>query len=146
YSSASCWKTTTDSSLGLQPDDGFTRREDHNWRLATFKEHPTDTSVQVDFRSCIPNQNILGTGLNVWVGQLKIEGASQAQPEELKPENEIGLFIENTQGLRREYTIWIDNDASLHVRVRENNTIVLDEVRAVVNNLRLLRSFPSSFA
>lgn len=142
-----CWEPTTTSSLGLQQNsDGFTRREDRHWRFATFQDHPADTSVQVDFHPCFADRQISGVGLNLWVGQLRIEPASQNQPQQYKPENEIGLFIESTDGQRREYTIWVDQEKSLHVRVRENNEIVLDEVRAVVNNLRVRKSFPRSYA
>jgi serine/threonine protein kinase len=147
YSSGACWVPFSASSLGSQDNqNGLTRRGDRNWRFGTFKGYPADTSLEVDFRPCMKGKNLSGVGLNVWVGQLKIEPASQSQPEELKPEDEFGFFIEYTKEQRREYTIWVDNNASLHVRVRENSEIVLDEVRAVVNNLSLTKSFPRSSA
>jgi serine/threonine protein kinase len=146
YASSTCWKTTTDSSLGLQLNDGFTRREDRNWRFGTNQDHSTESSIQTDFRPCIPTQEISGVAVNMRVEQLKTEAASTNQSEELKSENEIGFFIEDKEGRRREYTIWIDNDGFLHLRILEDGTIVYDEIRTVVNNLSIAKSFPRSYA
>jgi hypothetical protein len=86
--------------------------------------------------------------LNAWIVQLEIERESPTNPALLEPGKEFGFFIEDGSGQKREYTIWVDKDIAMHVRVRENNSIIHDEIISVVNNenLKLKEVYPRLYA
>lgn len=140
--SGECWTADTNQINGLSSLEGFTRRDDGNWRYKIDNGRTTDEFVQIDFSQCLGNKNIGAIALNAWV--LKLE-SEWTLPEAGK---EFGIFIENANGQRREYTVWVDQDKSMHLRVRENNIITNDSIILIVNpnNLKFTDAFPRIYS
>jgi len=60
----------------------------------------------------------------------------------------IGFFIEGTNGVRREYTIWVNESSLVHWSVREGKTLVADKTILLINpkNLKITDGFPRLYA
>ena len=69
-------------------------------------------------------------------------------PGTIDPGKEFGIYIQNTNGIRREYTIWIDKAELMHLRIRENGDILFDEIVLVVNEetMGVKGEFPRLYA
>ena len=143
-----CWVNETNLSLELKPSEGFTRRGDGNWRFGIEKSRTTDEFVQTDFSGCLDGKQVGAIALSVWVPRLELQRDSPDNPGTIEPGKEFGFFIEDANGKRREYTIWIDKEKSMHLRVREGNEITPDEVVLIVNeeNLKIKGSFPRLYS
>jgi hypothetical protein len=126
------------------PKSGFDKREDGNWRFAIEKGTPVDQTVQTDFSKCVEIQKVKAMAMNVWVPRLELE---RVNPE-IEAGKEFGFFILGTNSQRREYTIWVDVNESMHLRIRENGEITYDEVVLIVNNenLQIKGGFPRLYA
>jgi hypothetical protein len=61
---------------------------------------------------------------------------------------EFGFFIQTANGQRREYTIWMDVNGSMHLHIRENGEITFNEIILIVNedNLKIKGTFPRLYA
>lgn len=137
----SCWKNEALSPAKLILNDGFYRRTDLDWGFRVQENHTTDEIVQVDFTSCLNSVEIKAFALNVAINRL--------QPEIEKPlgkdGNEFGFYLEGS--IRREYTIWIDKGRAMHLRIREDNKIIYDEIILVVSSssLHSADTYPVSY-
>jgi len=126
-----CWQNETNSSTGLTPTEGLSRRDDKNWRFLAGKNRLIDDFVQVDFSQCFHGQQIMAISLNAWMARLE-------------PEREFGFFLENNDGSRREYTILVDEKETMHLRMRENSLLLFDETILIINpnNLNMFGEYP----
>lgn len=143
-----CWANQTNLSTNLWVSEGFTRRRDGYWRFGIERGRTTEEFIQSDFKPCLGTQKVTAIALNAWVVQLEIERESPTNPALTEPGKEFGFFIEDGDGGKREYTIWVDKDEAMHVRIRENSTITYDEIVSVVNNenLKLKAVYPRLYA
>ena len=70
---------------------------------------------------------------NGFFSPLELEQRSPSDEGGINPGNEIVIFVENAKGKRREYSVWVDKEQSMHLRVREDKNIVLDNVVVIFN-------------
>jgi serine/threonine protein kinase len=140
-----CLIQETNSSTPLQPSEGFTRRGDRNWQFGIEGTRTTEEFVEIDFSPCIDTAQVKSMAVNMWVTRLELQ---RDYPEIKEPGKEIGFFIEDTNGDRREYTIWIDATESMHLKVREGSETTLDEIVSIVNigSLKIRGQFPRLFS
>jgi serine/threonine protein kinase len=140
-----CWTNETTSPLGIRSSEGFSRRSDQYWRFGVEKDQAIENPLEVDFGSCFGEQKFTALALNVWVSRLELERNSTDNPV---PGKEFGIFIEDINDQRREYTIWIDKDNLMHLRVRENNLEISNDVVLIVNKnkLKIMGTFPRVYA
>ncbi len=128
-----CWIneviSPSDSRLFPVPTDGFYRRTDQNWGFNVGIEHSTEDVVQVDYSNCLDTQKIEAIALNVAVQRLVIP--------EYEPAREFGVFLENQNGRRREYTLWLDKTEALYLRIRDGNNNPEDYPILVVSSTNL---------
>lgn len=143
-----CWLNETNSSAGLTNVDGFGRRSDGNWRFGVNRDQPTSSHLQTDFSSCLADKRVSALALNVWVARLELERNSPDQPGTIDPGKEFGVFFEDSSGARREYTLWVDRNNSIHLRVRNDGEIVSDDIVLVVNEgiLKIEGAYPRLYA
>ena len=147
-SSDECWTDETNLTTNLWTSEGFTRRPDGYWRFGIEKDRTTVDFVQSDFKRCLGTTQVAAMALNSWVVQLEIERESRQNPGTLEPGKEFGFFIESDSGEKREYTIWVDKDKAMHLRLRENNRLTYDEIVLIVEkeNLRVEEIYPRLYA
>ncbi len=137
-----CWTNEVDPSSALMNPEGFNRKDDDTWWIFnTGDGRTTDQSITTDFRTCpkpLPDntispgqtvnktpliQSVNAIALNTWVTQIQPESGNTSA-------GEFGLFLKGTNGAIREYTLWVDQSESLHLRIREtgkkdfNDTVV----------------------
>lgn len=126
-----CWlNETTEPLLWF---DGFYRREDRLWGFRLGKDRMIDQLVRTDFSYCLDIQQVRAIALNAWVNQLEFQ-------------REIGIFVENASGQRREYTIWIDDDELMYLRVREHNQIIDNSIFIVHQEaLKITANYPRTY-
>jgi len=138
-----CWSNTPPE---LKP--GLARRDDGNWIFEVDKGIATDQFIQADFSQCLEIQSVRAMAINVWVKRLELQRDLPENPGALEPGKEFGFFIETASGQRREYTIWVDVNKSIYLRIRENNEITLDEAVLIIdkNNLNIKGAFPRLYA
>lgn len=138
-----CWSNTPPE---LKP--GLARRDDGNWIFEVEKGITTDQFIQADFSQCLEIRSVRAMAINVWVKRLELQRDLPENPGTLEPGKEFGFFIETASGQRREYTIWMDVNKSMYLRIRENNEITLDEVVLIIdkNNLNIKGAFPRLYA
>jgi len=143
-SPGSCW--TSPPGIGLS--EGFSRRTDGHWRFGVGKDESIENPLLIDFSSCFPNKKIDALALNAWVARLELERDNPDHPGVIDAGKEFGIFIEDTSGQRREYTIWIDKSKLMHLRVRENGLELSNDVVLIVNEDKLKTDgvFPRIFA
>lgn len=151
-SSNICWAQDTNLPNGtddLKPNEGFYQRSDDskNWGFKVFEGRTTDQFIETNFSECLISINPIGAmGVNAWVTRMDLQRDVPDSPGTIEPGNEFGFFIENEKRERREYTIWIDKNELMHLRIREGNTITHDEVKVVANNLKILGEYPRYYA
>ena len=143
-----CWNTETNLTTNLWTSEGFTRRPDGYWRFGIERGRTTDEFIQSDFKPCFGAAQVAAIALNVWVVKLEVERESPANPASLEPGKEFGFFIEDGNGQKREYTIWVNKDQAMHLRVRENNHITYDEIVSIITNenLKIEEIYPRLYA
>lgn len=132
-----CWSNT--STGALLPNEGFYRRTDLNWGFQVSYDRKVDEIVQVDFSGCAESRNIRAIAVTVLVNRLEI-------PEYL-PSREFGVFVENADGLRREYTLWLDKSNTMYLRIREDGIEILNNPILVVSaeNFKFGGEFPRKY-
>jgi len=59
---------------------------------------------------------------------------------------EFGFFLEDQNSKRREYTLWIDSEGAMHLRVREDEEIIGDDVVSVLDVEKLQRDGNSPYS
>jgi serine/threonine protein kinase len=140
-----CRTQTTNFATSLKRQEGFIPRGDGNWRFAIEQGRTTEQFIEVDFSRCFDTTQLKSMAVNMWVPRLELQ---RDFPTIKEPGKEIGFFIEDTSGQRREYTIWIDATKSMHLRVRENGESILDEVVSIVNIgiLKIRGDFPRFYS
>lgn len=140
-----CWVQETNFATAPQPAEGFTRRGDGNWRFGLEKGRTAEEFLQTDFSQCLDVTQVRAIAINMWVPRLELQ---RNYVEIKEPGKEIGFFIEGANGQRREYTIWIDAEESMHLRVREGTETTLDEVVSIVNLgvLKVRGEFPRLYS
>ena len=155
--SSICLPVNISTENNLKSNEGFYPRNDsaqevNYWGFRVDKEHTIylkdqtiNQAIASDFGQCI--QQINAISLNTWVTRLDLERDSPNY-DLVDPGQEIGIFIDNGNGLRREYTIWVDKEKLMHVRVRENNEVVEDSPILVVNDniMKIKGTFPRYYA
>jgi hypothetical protein len=141
----SCQVQTTNISTSLEYGEGFLPRADNNWRFAIKRGRTLDEYIQVDFGQCFDPTQLKSMAVNMWVPRLELQRDFTDIKE---PGKEVGFFIENENGQRREYTIWIDATESMHLRVREGEQVILDQIVSIVNIgvLKIKGEFPRFYA
>ena len=137
-----CWINETNSLTDLNPFEGFSRRNDGNWQFEIERNRTVKDLVQANFSQCMRDRQVTAVALNAWVARLEAENESL---DHLR--NEFGIFVENENGQRREYTLWIDEDNAMHLRIRENDAVTNDSIVLIVNpeNLRIDVAYPRSY-
>jgi serine/threonine protein kinase len=136
--------TVPDKCWTNDPKLGFDKREDGNWRFAVEKGTPVNQTVQTDFSKCVEISKVKAIAMNVWIPRLELE---RVKPE-VEAGKEFGLFIVAADGHRREYTIWVDANNSMHLQIREDGQVTFNELVLIVNeeNLKIKGSFPRFYA
>lgn len=127
-----CWINTINGSDELKLSEGFYLRGDYIWGFRVDKNRTVDQYVTADFGSCL-EEKVGAIALNFWVSRLELQ-------------SEIGVFIENESGRSRDYTVWVDNNKYMYLRLRENDQIVSDYAILIVNDLKVERLFPREYA
>jgi hypothetical protein len=116
-----CWVNEIAQPLILKDPEGFYQQnEEVWWNFLVDKERSQEQYVLSDFTPCLGDQSIDAMALNAWVTRLE-------------PNKEFGFFLEYQRGTRREYTIWVDKDKKMYLRIRENNLVIIDEIISVVS-------------
>lgn len=146
-----CWKT--DTELTLTVNEGFYRRDNRYWGFRISEnentipeERPVDTPVYVDFSQCLEDKQLHGLGLNAWITKIVPERDNPTYaPGTIDPGREFGIFIENEDGVKREYTLWIDKNRALHLQVREKNVVIYDNSELVVSSIQTGGVFPRPY-
>lgn len=149
YSAANdCWAVETNLSLGLDRDEGFTRRSEGNWRFGIESGRTAEDFIQIDFSQCLNGQQVRAIALNAWIPRLELQRDLPDSPGAIDPGKEFGFFIEDTNGQRREYTIWIDKEEAMRLRVREGSEIKFDDIVSIVDAgvFKIRGSFPRYYA
>jgi tRNA A-37 threonylcarbamoyl transferase component Bud32 len=148
-----CWKRETELE-NLTVNDGFYRRDqDKYWGFRVLEdedtipeERPVDTPIYIDFSQCPDIGQISAIGLNAWIIKIVPERIHPAYaPDKIDPGREFGLFIEDMNGIKREYTLWVDADKLLHLRIRENGTVIYDNSELVVSTIQTDGAFPRTY-
>jgi len=134
-----CWDNEALPPAKGIPNDGFFQREDDDWGFRVQPGHPIEDTIQVGFRRCLTQEKPIGAiALNVWILRLEVPA--------YEPAREFGIFLIGQDGRRREYTIWIDKQQQMYLRVRDGNTIKDHLVLVVSSNvLGYEERFPRSF-
>jgi len=133
-SSPNCWRNASiPPKTELKEREGFFRKDDYDWwAFSIGEERAVDTTVQASLHECLDTQLIKAMALNALVTHL------EPQRGDVRG-REVGFFLEDQTGFRREYTLWIDKDSKMHLRVRENNIITEDDIVSVVSLANLQR-------
>jgi len=89
----------------------FFQREDGLWQFSVDEKATDDIVTTVDFSQCFPadeQEQVHLIGFNVWLRRLR-------------PGTELGLFIESSNGNRREYTFWTtdSSDNTVYLKLRD---------------------------
>jgi hypothetical protein len=141
-----CWINDTNSEDGLQLLEGFSRREDNNWRFNVQQEINKGYYTKTNFSQCFTNKQLSAFAANIWVDTLELQRGT-LDPGKDTTEKGIGFFIENTNGIQREYTIWVDDTSSMHLLIHENDTVIDNSILIVnAKNLRVKDVFPRLYA
>jgi serine/threonine protein kinase len=130
-SSTDCWTYDTNLPNGVSEEfkEGFNQRNsDKNWGFKIIQERTIDQFIRTDFNPCLAEKQVNAVAMDVWVEKLELQRIPFGSPEKIEPGKEFGIFVENEKGDRREYTIWMDIQKSMHLRVRDNNNILLDNI------------------
>jgi hypothetical protein len=133
---------------GLNKDEGFTRRGDKNWRFGIDSGRSAADLIQIDYGPCLDLPQVAAIAMNIWVPRLELQRDDPNNPGAVEPGKEIGFFVEDENGQRREYTLWIDKEESMRLRVREGSEITFDEIVSIVDPgiLKIKGSFPRKYA
>ncbi len=98
-SNPSCWE-----------GNSYYRRDfDGVWEFLVNRKAANNISTTVDFSQCFtsPQERVHLIGFNAWLLRLR-------------PGTELGFFIESSNGLRREYTLWTDvSDNTVYLKLRD---------------------------
>ena len=149
----SCWRTETELT-NLTVSDGFYLRSDNNWGFRVLEdekntiaeERPVDTPIYIDFSQCSDINQVTAMGINAWVIKLVPERINPAYaPSMTDPGREFGFFVQGKNGIQREYTLWIDAQKILHLKVRENGEIIDDNSELVVSTIQTDGAFPRTY-
>ena len=99
-SSTPCWTTNPSyNSMGV--------REDKNWTFQVDKQYSSSDPIETDFSKCFSGKQIAAIGLNFLAQRIGIN-------------SEFGIFVEDHNNHRREYTLWTDsNDNTTYLQVKE---------------------------
>jgi hypothetical protein len=125
-----CWENTTNVAGGLIGIEGLSRRvnNDHYWRFGVEKGRTPEDIVQTYFtENCLKAASVKAIGMDVSILQLEAG-------------REFGLFLEDSKGNRREYTILvqnIDNADRMYLRVRDNSKTT--EYEQLIDHLKVDR-------
>jgi hypothetical protein len=119
---AHCWKNEVGPPTASTPiptltnQEGIqTRRFDANLQFVIDQYRKPTNPIQTDFGSCFNGQGVAAISFNAQVNRIGIDTQSQE-----KLASEWGIFLENENGKRREYTLWVDDTSgALYLRVRE---------------------------
>lgn len=122
-----CWKNEIDPPSDLLKPEGFDRQTDGPWWVfITGDKRTAEESVKADFGTCPNGQSVNAMALNTWITQIQPENGTV-------PGGEFGLFLKGTNGITREYTLWVDQSERLHLRIRETDKKEIDDTVLVVN-------------
>ena len=148
-----CWQTETDLT-SLTVNDGFYRRdEDKYWGFRVLEnektvpeERPVSEPIYINFSSCLDTSQVTAMGINAWILKLVPERINPAYaPSITDPGREFGFFVEGKNGTSREYTLWIDAEKVLHLKVRENGKVIDDNSELVVSTIQTDGAFPRTY-
>jgi len=126
-----CWANTMNGSSSTSSIEGFSRRSDNYWRFEVPQYRNREDIIQTDFSGCLNIQQLTAISMNVWVSKIEAN-------------REFGFFIEDTNGNRRAYTIWLERVEGvnkMYLRVWENNDFT-DYELLFTRNLKVEDAFP----
>lgn len=129
---SACWENNPSNT-----SNGFSRRDDGNWRFVVEQEISKDVPVQTGFSKCIDVNQVDAIALSIWIPQIDTE-------TDFAPGREFGIFIVDNNNQRRDYTFWIDKSETMHLTVRENNRPILDEIITIIDD-RNLNFIPNTY-
>lgn len=143
-----CWSNETNSPLEIRSFEGFSRRSDGYWRFGVNRDQPIEFPLHTDFSQCLGGKKITAISINAWIGRLELERMSPDTPGKIDPGKEFGIFLENPNGTRREYTLWVDLGGSMRLRVRDGEETVFDDIVLVINEgfLKIEGDYPRRYA
>lgn len=139
-----CWSNSTNPERSINRLEGFTRRDDNNWRFNIDQKIDPNVYIQTDFKQCFVDKDIVAFGANILVSKLETKRNASNTADDKTNGKGFGFFIEDANQKRREYTIWVDETSSMYLRVREGNKVIVDSVIFVVNpkSLKIVNDFP----
>lgn len=129
-----CWVNAINGTTNLFPGEAFTKREDGYWSFGAEKNRDIDAVLQTDFSKCLASGKINAIGINVFVPQIE-------------ENREFGIFLEDTNGNRREYTILVKRVDPSHqvdrvfLRIRDQSEVT-DYELLTTGNLKSINAFP----
>lgn len=111
-----CWENENGFGVNINSkSEGFMSREKDNWWY--FKtlskdrsEAGEDSIIQTDFKECLQDKNIAAVGMKAWL--LRIDN-----------NKEFGFFIMLSDNKRKDFTIWLDTNKDMFLRIRSNSNI-----------------------
>ena len=123
-----CWDNQVLPPATPILNDGFFKRENKDWGFRVQAGHPNEDVIQVGFHRCFTEEKPIGAiALNVWILRLEVPA--------YEPAREFGIFLIGQDGRRREYTVWIDKDQKMYLRVRDGDTVKNHLVLVVSSNI-----------
>lgn len=144
-SATSCWVNYENLKETTNRLEGFSRRDDNNWRFNIEKNPDLNRYITADFTKCINGQKIDSFAMNTLVSKMEIIKENSESTDANNAGKGIGFFIQGKNDTKREYTIWVDQTGSMHLRVREDQKTIIDNVIFIVN-LTTKSAFPRMYA
>ena len=123
----SCWKNENGFSVIINSQiEGFmTREKDNWWYFKTFSKNRSeaadDSIIQTDFIECLQGNNITAVGMKAWL--LRLDNSK-----------EFGFFVVLSDNKRRDFTIWLDINKNMFLRMRNNSNINDSRVMILKSN------------
>jgi hypothetical protein len=106
-----CWITS--SGLDNLNNEAF----EGNWQFLVGKTYELPEPIQIGFEKCFDDKQVSAIGLNFWSQRLGIN-------------SDFGLYIEYTDGLRREYFLRAESsDNTLHLIVKDTDGSAIDYIQ-----------------
>jgi len=147
-SSTSCWSNYENLKETKNHLDGFSRRDDTNWRFNIEQNSDPNRYIRADFTKCLTNREISAFAMNILVSKMEIPRESSGSTDADNAGKGVGFFIDGENNTRREYTIWVDQTGSMHLRVREDQKTIIENGIFIVSpeNLNIRSVFPRMYA
>ena len=119
-----CWRQAILPS-NIRERESFFRLNDYDWwGFFIGGEKSSDETVQASLHNCL-TRPVDAMALNAYVTHL--------EPQRENAEGgEFGVFLVGQGGFRRDYTLWIDMERRMRLRILEDEKIIEDNLVSIV--------------